>query len=62
MIEEQRCWRARDILGLQRLPLAERVERYRALGPLAFQEATAERDVLLFSVVCPRICSTDVDV
>jgi superfamily II DNA/RNA helicase len=36
-LEQQRHWRERDILALQRLPLAERAERYRALGPLAFQ-------------------------
>jgi replicative superfamily II helicase len=39
-LEQQRRWREQDILALQRLPLAERLERYRALGPLALQEAT----------------------
>src|SRR5262245_52368216 len=33
----QRRWRERDIVALQRLPLHERVERYRALGPLTFE-------------------------
>jgi AAA domain-containing protein/PD-(D/E)XK nuclease superfamily protein len=36
-LEQQRRWRERDILALQRLPFAERAERYRALGPLTFQ-------------------------
>jgi superfamily II DNA/RNA helicase len=43
-LEQQRRWRERDILALQRLPLAERVEHYRALGPLAFQEATLDAE------------------
>jgi superfamily II DNA/RNA helicase len=43
-LEQQRRWRERDILALQRLPLAERVERYRALGPLAFQETTLDAE------------------
>jgi superfamily II DNA/RNA helicase len=43
-LEQQRRWRERDILALQRLPLAERAERYRALGPLAFQEATLDTE------------------
>ena len=37
-LEQQRRWRERDVLALQRLPLAERVERYRALGPLTFRD------------------------
>jgi superfamily II DNA/RNA helicase len=43
-LEQQRRWRERDILALQRLPLTERVERHRALGPLAFQEATLDAE------------------
>ncbi len=43
-LEQQRSWRERDILALQRLPLAERVERYRALGPLAFQGTTLDAE------------------
>ena len=43
-LEQQRRWREQDILALQRLPLAERAERYRALGPLAFQEATLDTE------------------
>jgi Lhr-like helicase/predicted RecB family nuclease len=34
---QQRRWRERDMVALQRLPLRERVERYRALGPLTFE-------------------------
>jgi superfamily II DNA/RNA helicase len=41
-LEQQQRWREQDILALQQLPLSERVERYRALGPLAFQEATLD--------------------
>ena len=36
-LAQQRRWRERDIVALQRLPLRERVERYRALGPLTFE-------------------------
>jgi hypothetical protein len=43
-LEQQRRWRERDILALQRLPLTERLERYRALGPLAFQESTLDAE------------------
>jgi hypothetical protein len=43
-LEQQQRWREQDILALQRLPLAERLERYRALGPLAFQEATLDAE------------------
>ncbi|MGH8057294.1 MAG: AAA domain-containing protein, partial [Candidatus Entotheonellia bacterium] len=43
-LEQQRHWRERDIVALQQLPLAERVERYRALGPLAFEEATLDAE------------------
>jgi replicative superfamily II helicase len=41
-LERQQDWRQQDILTVQQLPLAERVERYRALGPLAFQETTLD--------------------
>ena len=43
-LEQQRRWREQDILALQRLPLIERAERYRTLGPLAFQEATLDAE------------------
>ena len=43
-LEQQRRWREQDILALQRLPLTARAERYRALGPLAFQEATLDAE------------------
>jgi superfamily II DNA/RNA helicase len=43
-LEQQRRWREQDILALQRLPLAERLERYRALGPLAFQDITLDAE------------------
>jgi hypothetical protein len=43
-LEQQQRWRERDILALQRLPLTARVERYRALGPLAFQGATLDAE------------------
>jgi hypothetical protein len=43
-LEQQRHWREQDILALQRLPLAERLERYRSLGPLAFQETTLDAE------------------
>jgi predicted RecB family nuclease len=43
-LEQQRRWRERDILALQRLSLADRVEHYRALGPVMFQEATLEAE------------------
>ncbi len=43
-LEQQRRWRERDILALQRLPLTERVERYRALGPMTFQRITLDAE------------------
>jgi len=43
-LEQQRGWRERDITALQRLPLPERVERYRALGPLMFQDTTLDAE------------------
>ena len=39
---QQRRWRERDIVALQRLPLRERVERYRALGPLTFETTSLD--------------------
>jgi hypothetical protein len=44
LLEQQRRWREQDILALQRLPLAERLERYRALGPPAFQKAILDAE------------------
>ena len=35
-LEEERRLREEDVLALQALPLAERVDRFRALGPLSF--------------------------
>jgi superfamily II DNA/RNA helicase len=43
-LEQQRRWRERDILALQRLPLTERVERYRALGPMTLQRITLDAE------------------
>ena len=43
-LERQQHWRQRDILATQQLPLAERVERYRALGPLAFERVTLDAE------------------
>jgi predicted RecB family nuclease len=43
-LEQQRRWRERDMLAIQRLPLAERVERYRALGPLTFETTTLDAE------------------
>jgi Lhr-like helicase len=43
-LEQQRRWREQDILALQRLPLSERAERYRTLGPLTFQETTLDAE------------------
>jgi superfamily II DNA/RNA helicase/predicted RecB family nuclease len=43
-LDQQQRWRERDILALQQLPLAERVERYRALGPLMFAETTLDSE------------------
>jgi AAA domain len=39
---QQRHWRERDIVALQRLPLRERVDRYRALGPLTFETTSLD--------------------
>ncbi|MCZ6872101.1 MAG: AAA domain-containing protein, partial [bacterium] len=41
-LEQQRDWRQRNILSLQQCPLPERVERYRALGPLIYQATTLD--------------------
>ena len=41
-LEGQQQWRERDILAVQQLPLAERVARYRALGPLVFEETSLD--------------------
>jgi Lhr-like helicase len=41
-LTQQRRWRERDIVALQRLPLRERVERYRALGPLTFETTSLD--------------------
>ena len=43
-LEQQRDWRVRDIEAVQQLPLAERIERYRALGPLEFEEAKLDAE------------------
>ena len=43
-LQLQQLRRERDILALQQLPLPERVARYRALGPLAFQETTLDSE------------------
>jgi superfamily II DNA/RNA helicase len=43
-LERQQHWREQDILAVQQLPLAERVERYRALGPLGFEETTLDAE------------------
>jgi len=43
-LEQQRHWRERDIAALQRLPLPERLERYRALGPLTFEATTLDAE------------------
>lgn len=43
-LEQQRRWRERDVLTLQRLPLTERVERYRALGPLTFTTTSLDEE------------------
>ncbi len=43
-LEGQQRWRERDILEVQQLPLAERVARYRALGPLLFDETTLDAE------------------
>lgn len=43
-LEQQRRWRERDVQALQRLPLAERVARYRALGPLTFTNTSLDAE------------------
>jgi hypothetical protein len=43
-LQLQQCRRERDMLALQQLPLPERVARYRALGPLEFQETTLDAE------------------
>lgn len=43
-LEQQQQWRVRDILAVQQLPLAERLERYRALGPLHFEDTTLDAE------------------
>ena len=43
-LEQQRNWRIRDIEAVQQLPLAERIERYRALGPLEFEDARLDTE------------------
>jgi superfamily II DNA/RNA helicase len=43
-LEQQQHWREQDILALQQLPLAERAERYRALGPLQFETTTLDAE------------------
>lgn len=43
-LERQQYWRERDILATQQLPLAARVERYRALGPLQFEDVTLDAE------------------
>ncbi len=43
-LEGQQEWRERDILAVQQLPLAERVARYRALGPLVFEETSLDHE------------------
>ena len=43
-LAQQQQWRAQDILAVQQLPLAERVERYRAVGPLHFEDTTLDAE------------------
>ncbi len=43
-LQLQQHRRERDILAVQQLPLPERVTRYRALGPLEFQETTLDEE------------------
>jgi superfamily II DNA/RNA helicase len=43
-LEHQQQWREQDILAVQQLPLPERLERYRALGPLRFQETSLDSE------------------
>ena len=43
-LEQQRDWRIRDIEAVQQLPLAERIERYRALGPLELEDARLDAE------------------
>jgi replicative superfamily II helicase len=43
-LQLQQHRRERDMLALQRLPLQERVARYRALGPLEFQDTTLDAE------------------
>ena len=43
-LTQQQQWRAQDILAVQQLPLAERVERYHAVGPLHFEDTTLDAE------------------
>lgn len=43
-LQQQQQWREQDILAVQQLPLAERVERYRALGPLEFEDTRLDAE------------------
>ncbi len=43
-LSEERRFREEDVLAVQALPLSERVERFRALGPIRFQKTTLDRE------------------
>jgi hypothetical protein len=43
-LEEQKRLKGEDILALQEHPLAERMERFRALGPLTFQGTSLDEE------------------
>ncbi|MDP2646350.1 MAG: ATP-binding protein [Desulfobacterales bacterium] len=56
-LEEQKRLREEDILALQELTLAERTERFRALGPLAFEGACLDEEGrFLYTFAAPREC------
>ena len=43
-LSEERRLREEDVLALQTLPLSERVERFRALGPIRFRKTTLDHE------------------
>ena len=43
-LSEERRLREEDVLALQALPLSERVERFRALGPIRFRKTTLDEE------------------
>lgn len=43
-LSEERRLREEDVLAVQALPLSERVERFRALGPIRFRKTTLDRE------------------